>query len=291
MPRSEYASLKAGREFQTGAATMNKKLFISYRRSDSEQIVHRMYDRLQDDFGAGTVFLDIDQMPPTDFREHIRKEVRKAAIVLVVMGSNWLPSILRRSAEANDWVRIEVETALAEKIPIAPIWVGDGRFPGLEGLPPSIAQLSNINALRVDGKEDFHVHMDRLAYRLAAEFNLNPRLERNQLARPNNHRLGAARPDAPVTRSDGTCRVFTDIFDYNARRDMTGLEVSAELAQAMIARLRLDAIAFDKIVFTDVQVFHSCRVPGCSGLINSFRLFQAEDVLRDLIHGPGKAQP
>ena len=32
-----------------------------------------------------------------------------------------------------------------------------------------------------------------------------------------------------------------------------------------------------------VKDYDTCRVPGSSGLINSFRLFQAMDVLRELI--------
>ena len=37
--------------------------------------------------------------------------------------------------------------------------------------------------------------------------------------------------------------------------------------------------------------FRMCRVPGSSGLVNSFRLFQAMDVLRELIDESRSAKP
>ncbi|MEY2529477.1 MAG: hypothetical protein QOJ05_1567, partial [Verrucomicrobiota bacterium] len=45
---------------------------ISYRRQDSSPVAGRLYDRLQAEFGKGSVFMDFDSIPyGVDFREHI----------------------------------------------------------------------------------------------------------------------------------------------------------------------------------------------------------------------------
>jgi hypothetical protein len=39
------------------------RIFISYRREDSEHIAGRLYDRLHAHFGRDNVFMDIDRRP------------------------------------------------------------------------------------------------------------------------------------------------------------------------------------------------------------------------------------
>ena len=46
------------------------KIFISYRRSDTQQIVGRIAEKLEENFGRDAVFMDIDKIPwGVDFRE------------------------------------------------------------------------------------------------------------------------------------------------------------------------------------------------------------------------------
>jgi len=52
-------------------------------------------------------------------------------------------------------------------------------------------------------------------------------------------------------------RIYTDAFDYNSRRKRTNLLNSSDAARSLVARLRLDALLFGKIVITDVQLIHS----------------------------------
>jgi hypothetical protein len=45
------------------------RIFISYRRSDSQATAGRIYDRLTREFGGHDVFMDVDHIPPgVDFR-------------------------------------------------------------------------------------------------------------------------------------------------------------------------------------------------------------------------------
>ena len=47
----------------------NKNIFISYRRTDSEDICGRIYDRLTQEFSKENVFKDTENIPPgVDFR-------------------------------------------------------------------------------------------------------------------------------------------------------------------------------------------------------------------------------
>jgi hypothetical protein len=41
----------------------NPRIFISYRRSDSEHVAGRMYDWLSREFGQENVFKDVDSIP------------------------------------------------------------------------------------------------------------------------------------------------------------------------------------------------------------------------------------
>lgn len=48
------------------------RIFISYRRSDSQGITGRIYDRLVEKFGERSVFQDVDDIPPgVDFRTYL----------------------------------------------------------------------------------------------------------------------------------------------------------------------------------------------------------------------------
>lgn len=51
---------------------MSAKIFISYRRDDSQAITGRLFDRLETAFGASVPFMDVDGIPlGSDFRSVI----------------------------------------------------------------------------------------------------------------------------------------------------------------------------------------------------------------------------
>jgi len=163
---------------------MAGKIFISYRRSDSKVIAHRMFDRLAGTFGPDAAFIDIDSIPPgVDFRTHIRNEIAKARVVLVVIGERWLDEIRARAEDPIDVLRIEVETALAEGKDVVPVLIERTEMPRADHLPPALAELAYRNAARVSEAEDFHPHMERLATRLAEAFGFERRTAAPGLAK------------------------------------------------------------------------------------------------------------
>jgi hypothetical protein len=144
-----------------------RKVFISYRRADTEQVAGRIYDRLSSKFGADNIFFDTSAIPAgVDFREHMSAAMADSAAVVAVIGPGWLSkpsrwSLFKRAAP-EDHVYTEIELALAEAVPIVPVLVGGATMPDPEALPQAIRELTRINAATVRGGRDFHADMDRV---------------------------------------------------------------------------------------------------------------------------------
>src|ERR1700694_2435941 len=66
------------------------KIFISYRRDDSADATGRLYDRLEQHYGAGEVFIDVDTIPlGMDFRKHLSDAVSQCDVLLAIIGERW----------------------------------------------------------------------------------------------------------------------------------------------------------------------------------------------------------
>jgi len=66
------------------------KIFISYRRADSEYVVGRIYSDLCDAYGKKKIFKDVDSIPlGVDFRDEIAKIVHDCDILIALIGENW----------------------------------------------------------------------------------------------------------------------------------------------------------------------------------------------------------
>jgi TIR domain len=141
------------------------KICISYRRSDSEGITGRIFDRLVSQYGRDSIFRDIDSVPAgTDFREHVSQMLMTTDVLLVIVGPKWTGARRGGGTRINDetdLVRIEVATGLTNGMVVIPILVGDTKMPS-DDLPPSLREFAFRNAMRVDPGVDFDQHMQRL---------------------------------------------------------------------------------------------------------------------------------
>jgi hypothetical protein len=142
-------------------------IFISYRRSDSEDVLGRINDHLVRCFGEHAIFRDVDSLAAgRDFPEQLRDGLERCHICLVMIGRNWLSakgeSGARRLDDETDFVRFEIETALRRNIPVIPVLIGDVRMPAADDLPVSIRALAAKHAAKARPDPDFRPDMDRL---------------------------------------------------------------------------------------------------------------------------------
>ncbi len=143
------------------------KIFISYRRDDEARyLVPTIAEKLNQRYGLGTAFYDVDNIPlGVDFREYLKSAIDKSYIVLVVMGKDWFgqaPDGTRRIDRPNDFVRIEVESALAMSKIVIPVLTGSATMPQEADLPDSIASLAFRNGTKISSGADYNSHFNSL---------------------------------------------------------------------------------------------------------------------------------
>lgn len=131
-------------------------IFISYRRGYTTASAGRLYDHLSDHFGEEFVFMDVDSIAfGTDFTTAIADAVSKCDFLLVLIGEDWLAAASgetgkKRIDDPDDWIRIEIETALQREIPVVPILLDGTPLPQAGDLPPSLLPLIRRQAFELD---------------------------------------------------------------------------------------------------------------------------------------------
>jgi hypothetical protein len=143
-----------------------RSIFVSYRHADSPDATGRITDRLVDEFGADEIFVDRDAIPlGQDFRAEIVNKLSRCEVVLAIVGPGWIgPGGDARSRldDPEDYVRVEIETALKRGIPVIPVLVQGTAMPTRKTLPPSLREFAFRNAAQVRPDPDFHNDIDRL---------------------------------------------------------------------------------------------------------------------------------
>lgn len=169
----------------------DKIAFISYRRDDSTDMTGRIYDRLTSTFGKQAVFKDVDSIPlGVNFAEHISSTIQNCHVVIAVIGNDWWGNddsgLQRRIDDPNDFVRIEIETALKHNIPVIPLLAKGMIMPDQEELPETLKRLAFYNGMPVRTDPDFHRDVDDLVAGLEqiGLQRLNVNLETNQVELP-----------------------------------------------------------------------------------------------------------
>ncbi|MGC1862990.1 MAG: toll/interleukin-1 receptor domain-containing protein [Methylocystis sp.] len=127
---------------------MAKRIFINYRRGDTIATAGRLRDRLAREFGRNNVFMDIDTIPVgVDFVKHLETWLTDCKIVIALIGSQWVSGKdetgRRRIENVDDYVRLELATALRNGIMIVPVLVDGAAMPEEGELPEELAPLVN----------------------------------------------------------------------------------------------------------------------------------------------------
>ena len=155
------------------------RIFVSYRRSDSQAISDRIHEHLIEVFGTGNVFLDVLGIKyGLDFRKVLQQRVSESDVLLIIIGSQWAdvqaidedtgqPTGHTRLSDPNDFVRIEVETGLArDDVLVIPVLVEDAKMPQRRQLPESLHSLTYLQAILVRNNPYFDDDVARLISRL-----------------------------------------------------------------------------------------------------------------------------
>ena len=140
---------EAGAAASSGGPT---KIFLSYRRDDSAGHAGRLYDSLTRRFGRENVFMDVSTIDPgRDFVDAIEEAIGSCHAFVAVIGERWLSAAdavgNRRLDDRNDWVRLEVQTALQRGVAVMPVLVERTEMPRESELPRPLAALSRRQAV------------------------------------------------------------------------------------------------------------------------------------------------
>jgi hypothetical protein len=131
-------------------------------------------------FGGNLLFMDVDSISlGTNFVKVLGEEIAKCDALLAIIGPGWLDA---RDEKGNrclenpdDFVRIEIETALKRGIPVIPILLEGTRVPKADQLPDDLKELALRNGLDVR-HASFPEDMERLIHGLKGAQSRTPAL-------------------------------------------------------------------------------------------------------------------
>jgi hypothetical protein len=136
---------------------MTGRIFISYRREGSSGDAGRLCDYLKEVFGPGSLFIDSDMPVGVKFKEHLHNQLNECAVFLAIIGRNWLNACdeygHRRLDNADDWVRVEIASALDRDVKVVPVIIDDAVAPKSSDLPSDLKSLPEFQAFRVQNAQ------------------------------------------------------------------------------------------------------------------------------------------
>ena len=183
---------------------IDKTVFISYRRTNFAWAMAVWQNLTQNGYD---VFIDYQGIASGDFESAILENIRSRAHFLLIL----TPSALERCDEPGDWLRREIETAIASKRNIVPIMLEGFSFssPAIANqLTGTLAAVKKYNALGVP-RDYFLEAMERLRDRfvnvpLAAVIH-PPSVSAQQAATEQNN---AAKAAPPVGKQELTAQEY-----------------------------------------------------------------------------------
>lgn len=139
------------------------RIFISYRRDDTQGYARALHDELTERFGRDRVFRDIDTLRPgEDFVDAIEQAIGSSKVVVALIGGRWLSSTdpygERRIDKTDDYIRVEIGAALRENLFVIPVLVQGAVMPRFDELPEDLARLARRNAFELsDSRWEYDV--------------------------------------------------------------------------------------------------------------------------------------
>ncbi len=134
---------------------MKSKIFINYRKDDSPWNSLALYQELIKHFGKENIFKDLNTiLPGTDFIESIEDALESCDVLLVLISEHWLDikdkNGNRRINNPDDFVRIEIASALRRNIKVIPVLFDNAVLPAASELPEDLKKLSHRQSIEID---------------------------------------------------------------------------------------------------------------------------------------------
>jgi hypothetical protein len=154
---------------------MAGKIFINYRREQTQAEANYVASQLEKAFGEAGVFLDtIGLGGAVNWLEKLHEQVDACEAMIVLIGKDWTLATdtkgRRRLDDPDDTLVHEVARALRNRIPVLPVLIDGARMPDIEQLPKSLWVLTLQNAMRLNNdsfKQNSDSIIEALRQRLA----------------------------------------------------------------------------------------------------------------------------
>lgn len=145
---------------------MQSTIFINYRRDDSSWNSLALYQELIKHFAKENVFKDFNTIEPGKiFKKSIEEALETCDVLLVLISEHWLDIQDKkgniRINNPNDYVRLEIATALKRDIIVIPVLFDNAVLPQEEELPDDLKSLAERQYIEID-KTRFEADTARL---------------------------------------------------------------------------------------------------------------------------------
>jgi hypothetical protein len=142
-------------------------VFISYRRADAGAYARLLQLQLRDRLPGAKVFMDLDSIEPgLDFADVIRDALDSSVILLALIGRQWATITgddgSRRLDDPDDFVRLEVKTALERGVRVIPVLVDGARALRQEQLPDELRKLARLSPFELSHGHHYEYDAGRL---------------------------------------------------------------------------------------------------------------------------------
>ena len=149
-------------------------IFVSYRRSDGGGYAGRIFDALCKAFGPRAVFRDVDTIQSgIRFPQEISTHLDQCRVFIPIIGQGWIHAAQadgkRRLEDPEDWVRIEIDTALKRGVCVIPVTVGGATMPAAADLPEPLRELALLQARDLRDGDTWNADLKLLLHRIARE--------------------------------------------------------------------------------------------------------------------------
>lgn len=196
-------------------------VFISYRRQGGGADARMMYDRL---VNAGyTVSFDMDTLMNGNFNEELLKRVAECKNFVVLLSENCFERTLNGCKREDDWLRLEIATALYNDKNIVTVMLPGFMFP--ENLPLDIDAIRNRNGPKYD-----LYYIDGFYDKLQKDFLIKDESQDEGKSATELEKIFASQED--VSSTGHACDVIDLIGD-----DTEFIRVEADFAYSGISRL------------------------------------------------------